>query len=419
MSEAGRSTATMAASTMPNTSQCAISSRRSRKAYVKTRRRRAACCRGEASAPPRGRWTSGPSSAPGAASAAGGPPASAAAPCGTPHRLVAMPATTAVSEAAGEDESQQEVGRGLLEDRPDLEGDLQEERDHAVILRGGRGSGPGRLTTGPRPTNDGAIRLTLFGQILLVEGAGHRVLRVDHVGHLDHGLLAEELVGLRLVVAVVGREPVDQVRAGQPERVHERASAADRHDVPVILEPGPVDLLALDDLHRELDVERGLDGGAHDLAVALGGVAVAEHEEGPALEDREPHGDALHYLVEVHVGAVGARHERADALLAVRRRADRAEEGPERNLDLADLALGHGERADHAPRVELPHEERVLHGWRDHHRLVLGRERAEVRDGPAPAPFAVEADAVDLHLERVAGLRALDVERPRLRIHTR
>src|SRR5213078_5308381 len=32
--------------------------------------------------------------------AAGGPPASAAAPCGTPHRLVAMPATTAVRKAA-------------------------------------------------------------------------------------------------------------------------------------------------------------------------------------------------------------------------------------------------------------------------------------------------------------------------------
>ncbi len=43
------------------------------------------------------------------------------------------------------------------------------------------------------------------------------------------------------------------------------------------LSPSPTAaiLSALDDLHRELDVEGCLDGGAHDLAITLGGMSVA------------------------------------------------------------------------------------------------------------------------------------------------
>ena len=56
-------------------------------------------------------------------------------------------------------------------------------------------------------------------------------------------------------------------------------------------------------------------------------------------------------------------------------------------------------------------------GARDHRGLVLGRERAEVGDRSAPAPVAVEVDLVEVDDQRVAGLGALDVERPGLRVH--
>src|SRR3989442_5127059 len=279
-----------------------------------------------------------------------------------------------------------------------------------------RGTAAPEAMTGGRPRGrPPALRVdgpahSLPGEVLLVEGAGQGVLRVDYVGDLDDRGRAQELVGLHPIVPVVRRQPVDHVRARQPQRVDERAGAADRHDVLAILQPRPVDLLALDDLDGELHIERGLDGGAHDLAIALGRVPVTDHEERAALEHREVHGDAFDHLVEVHVGAIGAGHQRADALLAVRRRTDGPEKAADRYLDSADLALGHVQDG-HVPRpIELPDEQRVLDRRRDRHRLVLGREGPEVRNGAGPAPVAVGRDLVQVDLQGVAGLGALDVE---------
>src|SRR5882724_3459221 len=42
-----------------------------------------------------------------------------------------------------------------------------------------------------------------LGEVLLVDRAGHRVLRVHDVGDLDHSALAQELVGVHFVVSVV------------------------------------------------------------------------------------------------------------------------------------------------------------------------------------------------------------------------
>src|SRR5947207_1523115 len=41
-----------------------------------------------------------------------------------------------------------------------------------------------------------------LGEVLLVDRAGHRVLRVHDVGDLDHSALAQELVGVHFVVSV-------------------------------------------------------------------------------------------------------------------------------------------------------------------------------------------------------------------------
>src|SRR5207245_3734113 len=104
-----------------------------------------------------------------------------------------------------------------------------------------------------------------------------------------------------------------------------------------------------------------------------------------------------------------------DALLAEWRRADRAEEAANGDLDLADLALRHVEHG-HVPRpVQAPDEELVLDRRGDHHRLVLGSQRAEVGKGAAPGPVAVHRDLVEAHLPRIAWLGALAMEGAGLR----
>src|SRR5690242_11747131 len=56
----------------------------------------------------------------------------------------------------------------------------------------------GSVHSPPRPTP----QLSL-GEVLLVDRARHRVLRVHDVGDLDHSALAQELVGVHFIVSVV------------------------------------------------------------------------------------------------------------------------------------------------------------------------------------------------------------------------
>ena len=70
----------------------------------------------------------------------------------------------------------------------------------------------------------------------------------------------------------------------------------------------------------------GRSGSAHDLAITLGGVSVADHEQRSWFEHGEVQSCALHDFIEIHVGAMGTGNQRADALLACWRGADRPKE---------------------------------------------------------------------------------------------
>src|SRR5437868_5970613 len=202
----------------------------------------------------------------------------------------------------------------------------------------------GRLGIGTRPRSPAASRCrgepsatanpagVSLRQVSLVQRAGHRVLRVDDVGDLDLGGLAKNVDRVVPVVTVVLHQPVDHVGAGEPEGVHQGPRAADGHDLRIGDHVRPVDLLALDQVDGEPDVEGGLDSGAVNLPITLSGVPIAKHEERARLVHREVKGDAFDDFVEVHVRAVRAGIERADAFLAGWSGADCAEERPDRNL---------------------------------------------------------------------------------------
>src|SRR5215471_12712152 len=223
-------------------------------------------------------------------------------------------------------------------------------------------------------------QLELLRQIFFVQRASHGELRIDDVGNVKVSRLTKQFDSFVPLEAIVLHQPVDHVSAGEPQGVDQRPRAADRHDFIVVDQARPIDLLALDQVHGELDREGRLDRGTIDLTVALSGVTVAQHEQRARLEHRKLHGDPGDNLIEVHVRAVRPRIERADALLAGRSRADGTEERPDRNLDFADLAVRHIESGDLAVLVEMPDEQVVWDSRRYHRGLVLGCEQPEVRD---------------------------------------
>src|SRR6516225_11277078 len=246
------------------------------------------------------------------------------------------------------------------------------------------------------------IQQGLFRQLLLVQRAGHRELRVNNVGDIEVSGLTKQLDRLVLLKAVIADQPVDHVHTGEPQGIDQRSRAADRHDLIFINQMRPVDLLAFDQVHGKLYVERGFDRRAIDFTVALGGMPVAEHEQRARFEHRELHGDTGHNLIEIHVRTMRPWVERTDALLSRRRSAYRSEERSQRNLDSSYLAVGHVEGSNLAVPVEVPNEQPIWSSWGHHRGLVLRRRQPETWNRSAPTPIAIGLDAIDMDHERVA-----------------
>src|SRR5882762_4690704 len=124
-------------------------------------------------------------------------------------------------------------------------------------MSGAEWSGPNRFfCAAAAPCADAAGgTAALLRQIFLVQCAGHGELRVDHVGDIKVSRLTKQFDGVVLLEAIVSRKPGDHVCAGEAQGVDQRSRAADRHDLIVVDQVRPVDLLALDQVHGELDGE--------------------------------------------------------------------------------------------------------------------------------------------------------------------
>jgi hypothetical protein len=145
-------------------------------------------------------------------------------------------------------------------------------------------------------------------------------------------------------------------------------------------------------------------------------VAVADGEQRALDVDAEEAGGAGAHLRAVHVAAEALGHQRAAHLTARGRDADGAEHRLDREVDAQVAVL-----RDEGDRVAGPVEfvdpggvgQRLLEGGD----AVGAGQSAEERDGGRRAPVPGRFHRDEVQRQGVAGLRPLDVERPRLRVH--
>ena len=183
----------------------------------------------------------------------------------------------------------------------------------------------------------------------------------------------------------------------------------------VVLDPWPAGGAALDELNDEGGGHRALDRRAAGLALALAVVPVADGEHRALDVDAEEDGRAGPHLRSVHVAAEAVGHQRRAHLSSGRGDANGAEHRLDRKLD-AVVAVPCREADCVAVAVELVDPGRVGKRLLQGDDAVGARHAAEERDGRRGAPVPSRFQRDEVEHERVAGLRALDVERAGLRV---
>ena len=241
------------------------------------------------------------------------------------------------------------------------------------------------------------------------------VVGVDDVGDRHLGDLRAELVGVHRVQALELADPVHELGVGDPPRVLHRAARAHRHPVGVVLDPWPAGRAALDELDDEGGGHRALHGRAAGLALALPVVPVADREHRPLDVDAEEDGRAGPHLRSVHVAAEPVGHEGRTHLSPGRGDANGAEHRLDRELDPV-VAVPCHESDCAAITVELVNPRRVGKRLLQGDDAVGARHAAEEGDGRRGAPVPCRFQRDEVEHERVAGFRALDVERAGLRV---
>ncbi|MPL80474.1 hypothetical protein SDC9_26374 [bioreactor metagenome] len=166
-------------------------------------------------------------------------------------------------------------------------------------------------------------------------------------------------------------------------------------------EAGELQAFALHHVEGQHGVDRAFDRGAADLAVALRGMGVAHREQRALDLDRQVERGARRQIADVEVAADPAR--RHDRLRARRGGgdADGAAEGLQRHLAVAAPERLTGRRCVIFPDVQRRFGELV-------------GQQAEARDVCRPAPggalFLARGEAVDRHLQHVAGHRPVNID---------
>jgi len=128
-------------------------------------------------------------------------------------------------------------------------------------------------------------------------------LRIDDLGDLVANGRPEDDVRFVRGQLVVALQPAGQLGGGLLESVLKRTCDPRRHQVFVVLESRSLRALAANEIDRELDIHRGLQGIAIQLPIALQSVSVTDKEDRALLIDGEVHGNAFAQSVIVHVAA--------------------------------------------------------------------------------------------------------------------
>src|SRR5262249_25330079 len=111
-------------------------------------------------------------------------------------------------------------------------------------------------------------------------------LRVDQIRHVILHREAHDYRRFGRIELVITLEPASQIRRRALQRLVERASDTDRHQILGILGSRRPDRFSRNDIDRELELHRGLERGSRQLAVTLRGVAVPQPVPPPPLNSK-------------------------------------------------------------------------------------------------------------------------------------
>src|SRR6266568_5193005 len=192
---------------------------------------------------------------------------------------------------------------------------------------------------------------------------------IDYLRHLEIDRDAGERVGILARQPLLAGEEVDRFTDRHLHRLFEILMQAERDPMRRRLGARPAQGLALDQIEPEGSRQRRLDRRQIDLTVALGGMAIAAHEQGAGNVNRQIESRPDREVLEIDVAAERAGRTGADLAEAARRtgRHD-AEERPQRYLDLGsefgDLSLEVEGNDDAAVERELVRQATAVHPHR-------------------------------------------------------
>ncbi len=223
-------------------------------------------------------------------------------------------------------------------------------------------------------------------------------LDIDNLRHPAVRLLEHQRLGLRGRHVAQFADQLDRLRLGLVPGLVEVLVEAHADPGFRCLDAREIERLALDHLDRDVELlVGGLERGEVDLAVALRRVRIAGPQQRAPHEHRHVEGRAGHEIADVHIAGEFAGRNGAVLTRLLARDAERTGERPDRNPD-ARQELG-----DHAIEIEIDVLDLAV--------LIFLRKLAEHAGHVEIGPISARHDLVEPHLEHVAGLGAVDVDR--------
>lgn len=185
--------------------------------------------------------------------------------------------------------------------------------------------------------------------------ADHCVGRVEDVAEIVLDGLAHQQMGADGIQAILFLQPARHLGGGVLHTLIQRASVATGEDILFVFPARPTNPLALAQLDSELHIKRDLDACPDDLAVALGGVPIADVEERPRDKNREIDRHALDKTIVIHVAAMLRGSGRGDCLPARRGDAKTADHRVEGQCQVAQFGISRlGQSGSPGRAVDCP-----------------------------------------------------------------
>ena len=243
-------------------------------------------------------------------------------------------------------------------------------------------------------------------RVFLANLGDEGIVGVDHIADVEIADLGKRLIGLEAIPAKLDH-PLDELGVGDARGVLHGTSAADGHQFVRALDAWPGDRPLLDQVEGQRHPGGDLQRDAAELALTLTGMAVAGEKEGAGHAHRQVDGVAGFDVRHVHVPAVVERSQRREGL-QLGSGADGAHERPPGEAQPLVVR---------EPAVrELVEPDLLRQGVLQHAGQLGAGEPAEEGDEDADRPIARRLDVLDLDSQGVTRLRALDVDRPGLRV---